>query len=150
MSTQSEPTKRERMKTPRLYSKNQHDSVFNGKIPLFESSHSFCEFHMKLTSRKVRPIHFIWSPSSTLSVGLALDCDSSAYHDHRLSGFGARILPVSGHLPANLCPFSGCHECEGFNGEVCSSKLHSVGKLAQTKYDRRMNSAELAVQSASN
>src|SRR5215469_4019454 len=52
-------------------------------------------------------------------------------------------------LAANLCPFSGCHECEGFNGKVCSSELHSIGKLAETKYHRKMNSAELAAQSAS-
>jgi hypothetical protein len=43
-------------------------------------------------------------------------------------------------LPANLCPFSGCHECEGFDGEVWSSELHSGGKLTQSKYHRKMNS----------
>ena len=44
-------------------------------------------------------------------------------------------------LPANLCPFSGCHECEGFDGEVRSSELHPGRKLTQTKYHRKMNSA---------
>jgi len=28
-------------------------------------------------------------------------------------------------LPANLCPLSGCHEYEGFNGKVCSGERSS-------------------------
>jgi hypothetical protein len=36
-------------------------------------------------------------------------------------------------LPANRCSFSGCHKCEGFDGEVWSSKLHPGRKLTQTK-----------------
>jgi len=62
-----------------------------------------------------------------------------------------QIEVVSGlpTLPANLCPFSGCHECEGLNGKVCSSELHLRRKLTQTKYHRKMNSAELGAQSSS-
>src|SRR5215831_8428651 len=50
------------------------------------------------------------------------------------------ILDGWSALPANLCPFSGCHECEGFDGEVWSSELHSGGKLTQSEYHRKMNS----------
>ena len=53
-----------------------------------------------------------------------------------------------GFTGANLCPLSGCHKCEGFNGKVCSGERHSKGKLAQTKYHRKMNSAELGAQSS--
>jgi hypothetical protein len=56
------------------------------------------------------------------------------------TGSARHIRGVSSALPANLCPFSGCHECEEFDGEVWSSELHSGGKLTQSKYHRKMNS----------
>src|SRR5215472_5390552 len=57
-------------------------------------------------------------------------------------------LAISSALPANLCPLSGCHECEGFNVRFCSGERHSSGKLAQSKYHRKMNSAELGARSS--